>query len=433
MNKLKLLNIFYVSFLTILVSQIFIKTILFNCTFYDFGILFARQNFLLNNDYKSFFTGHVRIHEILINFFYSKLNNTLIYYFLVFFQTFIIVFTFFYLHKINKILSVIFLFNPISINSLFFDFHFEYLAVFFTAFFYFNSNKKYSLLLLLPIIFISELYAFLSTFFMWIYFRKYKISYFGLIFYIFILIYVYISIFVILDFTSEHGLYTKYNLQSISKIIYLIYCFLSILFFTNNISKSYFLKVKIFTLIFIINLFVIFLFLLATYHFKIINYINVNNHYLLIISFTSSLTIFKFIKKNKIWQYVCILFFFLLNPTVLGPQFYFNKYSNFYYLNYLNFNNNKFQNELSQSLSKIKSNNETILINNKFCNIEIFNLKKIFIYEDNIKLPNINYIFFTFHNYSETQKNEFSNFLIKFNIEYIIYNNKYAVGKIKNP
>ena len=429
MNKIKLYNDFFLIFIFVIFLQILLKFSLYNCTFYDFGIIFKRQNFLEEKNYKDFFGGHIRIYEIFLNFLYNKVNHLFFYFFLISIQIFIYLLTFFYLRRKNKILSLIFLVNPIATNALFFDFHFEYLAVFFSTVFFYNSNKKYSIFLILPIIFISELYAFFSLFLIWLYFRNYKVNFIGLVFCVVIFLYVYFAIFYLFDW-AVGGVYEKYNLNYQIEILYITSSIIFVIFFSNKKFYSYFIKINNNNLIILINIIIFIFFLFFFIHFKNINFINLNNHYFLIISFLSSIVIYNFFIKNNYYKFIFLFFFLIFNPTIFGMQFYFNEGSVFYYKNYINFSNLESQKNISQFISSIDKN-KNILINNHLCNINVFNHNNIFISEDELHLKKIDYIIFTSHNYAEEQKNKFENVLNNYKIEYFNKNNNYIIGKIK--
>ena len=432
MIQKKFYNYFCFFFLALIIFQVFLKYYLYNCTFYDFGIIFKRQNFLEDKNYKDFFGGHVRLYELLIHLIYNKISNSLIYFFLITLQIFIYVFTFLYIRKRNQFLSIIFLINPLVTNALFFDFHFEYVAVLFTTIFFYNSHKKYSIFLIIPIVFVSELYAFLSVFLILIYFKNYKVNFIGIVFCIIIFFYVYFAIFFLFNWALP-DLYLKYNLSDKKKLLYVLFSISFVLFFLKKNLYKHFISLNNNIFILLLNIIVIIFFLAVSFNLNNFNFININNHYLLIISFFSSIVIYNFYlvknsKKNIIFLF--FLFFLFFNPTILGMQFYINKNSIFNYINYINFNNLDAQERISNFILSIDKN-KNVLINNNLCNINAFNIKNIFIFEDNYYPKKIDYVIFTTHNYNLKNRDALKLFLGEKSIIYIEKNENYIIAKIK--
>ena len=432
MTEKKFYNYFCFFFLTLIIFQVFLKYYLYNCTFYDFGIIFKRQNFLEDKNYKDFFGGHVRFYEFLIQLIYNKISNSLIYFFLITLQIFIYVFTFLYIRKRDQFLSIIFLINPLVTNALFFDFHFEYIAVLFVTIFFYNSHKKYSIFFIMPIVFVSEVYAFLSVFLILIYFKNYKVNFIGIVFCIIIFFYVYFAIFYLFNWALS-DLYLKYNLSDKKKFLYVVFSISFVLFFLKKTLYKNFISLNNNVFILLLNIIIIFFFIAVSFNLNNFNFININNHYLLIISFLSSIVIYNFflvknLKKKIIFLF--FLFFLFFNPTLLGMQFYINKDSIFYYKNYINLYNLDSQKKISNFISSIDKN-KNILINNNLCNLDAFNFKNISIYEDNYDVKKINYIIFTTHNYNLNKIKESKKFLKDNKVVYIEKNNNYIIATIK--
>ncbi len=429
MSKLKFYNNFFFFFLFLVLLQILVKFSLYNCTFYDFGIIFRRQIFLEEKNFKDFFGGHIRFYEIFSNFFFNRINNLIIYYLLVGIQFFIYLLTFFYLRRKNKILSIIFILNPIVINPLFFDFHFEYLAVLFSAIFFYNSHKKYSIYLIIPIILISEMCAFFSIFLIWIYFKNYKVNSIGLIFSFIILIYSYLTVFYIFNYTTG-SILLNYNLSFKIELLYIFCSIIYALFFLNKKFYKILLNLEMNYLIIVISSIIFLFYVFFSFYFKNINYINFNNHYFLIFSFLTSVIIYNLFKKNNYYKIIFFIFFIIFNPTILGAQFYFNEGSIFHYKNYINFNNLISQKNISRFISTIDKN-KNILINNHLCNIDVFTIKNLYVFEDGNKSHKFDYIIFTLHNYNQKEIDTFTNFLSNNMIEYLEKNENYIIAKIK--
>jgi len=347
------------------------------CTFYDFGINFKSFLNLSEKNYSFSFNGHIKIFEYLFSFLF---NPSYIEIFIYFFRyLFLILLAITLIYTIKKPVFIFFiLINPFIINPLFFDFHYEYFAVILILIFYFNIKNKYSYFFLFPFIFISETYAFLSIFLYLIYLKYHKLNW-NIIFIITLkYVFFFLSVSFLFSMFSGENFFETKNINI--KIFYLANIFIVMLItlflFKRNYIDNFLKDINInyiFILIILLNI-LFYLFFIITSGFKYFYFFSFNNHYMLIVGSILSLILIHNFKYFKfLFKIFLLLIFLITNPTFLGASFWLNEDSNFYYKNY---------SKSEIIFKKLNSTNSLYLINNKFCDYEMVDLKNTFTLDD---------------------------------------------------